>query len=80
MNSLMSEMPGPLVAVNARAPIQPAPMTMPAAASSSSAWTMATRRRPVSGSFRNRRLKAVKASTREVLGVMGYQPTTVAPA
>ena len=40
MNSLMSEMPGPLVGVKARAPIQEAPMTMPAAASSSSAWIM----------------------------------------
>ena len=42
MNSLISEMPGPEVAVKARAPFQPAPITMPMAASSSSACTMAT--------------------------------------
>ena len=40
MNSLISEMPGPLVGVNARAPFQLAPITMPIAASSSSAWMM----------------------------------------
>ena len=40
MNSLMSEIPGPEVGVNARAPIQLAPRTMPTAASSSSAWMM----------------------------------------
>jgi hypothetical protein len=33
----MSEMPGPAVEVIARAPIQPAPITMPSAAISSSA-------------------------------------------
>jgi len=33
----MSEMPGPEVAVKARAPFQPAPQTMPMEASSSSA-------------------------------------------
>ena len=37
----MSEMPGPAVAVMARAPAQPAPMTIPTAASSSSACTTA---------------------------------------
>jgi len=37
MNSCISEMPGPDVAVNARAPFQPAPTTMPIEASSSSA-------------------------------------------
>jgi hypothetical protein len=36
-------MPGPEVAVNARAPFQAAPITMPIEASSSSACTMATR-------------------------------------
>ena len=39
-NSFISEMPGPLVGVNARAPFQLAPSTMPMAASSSSAWMM----------------------------------------
>jgi len=37
MNSPISEMPGPDVAVKARAPFQLAPMAIPAAASSSSA-------------------------------------------
>src|SRR5258705_181900 len=41
MNSCISEMPGPDVAVKARAPFQPAPMTTPIDASSSSAWTIA---------------------------------------
>ena len=41
MNSVISEMPGPEVAVNARAPFQPAPTTMPIEASSSSACTIA---------------------------------------
>ena len=41
MNSCISEMPGPEVAVNARAPFQPAPITMPIDASSSSACTIA---------------------------------------
>ena len=40
-NSCISEMPGPEVAVNARAPFHAAPITMPIEASSSSAWTMA---------------------------------------
>ena len=41
MNSVISEMPGPEVAVKARAPFQPAPTTTPMEASSSSACTMA---------------------------------------
>ncbi len=41
MNSCISEMPGPEVAVKARAPFQAAPTTMPSEASSSSAWTTA---------------------------------------
>ena len=48
----MSDTPAPEVAVKARAPFHEAPMTMPMAASSSSAWTMATRIRPVSASTR----------------------------
>ena len=43
MNSCISEMPGPEVAVKARAPFQAAPITMPIEASSSSAWMMAKR-------------------------------------
>ena len=41
MNSVISEMPGPEVAVNARAPFQPAPIAMPIEASSSSPWMIA---------------------------------------
>ena len=41
MNSCISEMPGPEVAVKARAPFQAAPITMPIEASSSSAWMIA---------------------------------------
>jgi hypothetical protein len=52
MNSLISEMPGPAVDVNARAPAHPAPMTTPAAASSSSAWMMQNVFRPVRSSTR----------------------------
>ena len=48
----MSEMPGPLVGVNALAPFQDAPSTMPIAASSSSAWMTAKLRSPVSASTR----------------------------
>ncbi len=55
MNSLISEMPGPEVAVKARAPFQPAPTTMPMEASSSSACTIAKRFWPVAGSTRNLR-------------------------
>jgi hypothetical protein len=53
MNSCMSEMPGPEVAVKEREPFQAAPITMPIEASSSSAWMMAKRASPVSGSRRN---------------------------
>ena len=45
----MSEIPGPEVAVKARAPAQPAPMAMPTAASSSSAWMTAAVRLPSGG-------------------------------
>ena len=56
MNSDISEMPGPEVVVIARAPAQPAPdAPCRAAASSSSAWTIAKVGFPVSGSIRNRR-------------------------
>jgi hypothetical protein len=75
----MSEMPGPLVAVMARAPAHPAPITMPSAASSSSACTMAKVARP-SGPMRCLRQAAMSDSVSEEDGVMGYQATTVAPA
>ena len=53
MNSDMSEMPGPLVEVKARAPFHPAPTTMPMEASSSSAWMMANLFFPLSLSILN---------------------------
>ena len=79
MNSCISEMPGPEVAVKARAPFQPAPITMPMEASSSSAWTMAYLAWPVSGSTRSLAQWRVKASASEEEGVIGYQAQTVAP-
>src|SRR5580693_9722538 len=75
----MSEMPGPAVAVMLRAPAQPAPITMPMAASSSSAWTMAKVALP-SGPIRYSFMYSIMVSTREEEGVMGYQVTTVHPA
>ena len=76
----MSEMPGPEVAVKARAPFHMAPITMPMAASSSSAWMKAKFLRPVSLSTRIRSQNILKASMSEVDGVIGYQAATVAPA
>ena len=72
-------MPGPEVAVNARAPFQPAPMTMPMEASSSSPWTMAYLAFLLSVSMRSRRQWLVKASASEEEGVIGYHAQTVAP-
>ena len=79
MNSCISEMPGPEVAVKARAPFQPAPITMPIEASSSSAWMMAYFACSVSGSTRSLAQWRVKASASEEEGVIGYQAQTVAP-
>src|ERR1700748_1143804 len=75
----MSEMPGPEVAVIERAPAQPAPSTMPTAASSSSAWTMAKLALP-SGSTRYFFMYSMRLSTTDEEGVIGYQVTTVTPA
>src|SRR3569833_441842 len=72
-------MPGPDVAVNERAPFQPAPITMPMAAISSSACTMAKLFFLVTGSMRNFLQCAVNASASEVEGVIGYHAHTVAP-
>ena len=52
-NSAIKEMPGPEVDVIARAPAQPAPIAIPIAASSSSAWTIEMSFSPVFGSVRN---------------------------
>ena len=65
--------------MKARAPFQPAPITMPMAAISSSACTMANLFCLVTGSTRNFLQCAVKASASEVDGVIGYQAHTVAP-
>ena len=63
----------------ARAPAQPAPSTMPIAASSSSACTMANVALP-SASMRYCFMYSVKFSTSDDEGVIGYQVTTVTPA
>src|SRR3954464_4250268 len=75
----MSEMPGPEVAVNSRAPFQPAPATMPMEAISSSAWMMANLFLPVSLSTLNLEQYRWNASASEDEGVIGYQAHTVAP-
>ena len=72
-------MPGPDVAVKARAPFQPAPITVPIAEISSSACTMAKLFFFVSGSTRSLRQCFVNASAIEVDGVIGYHAATVAP-
>src|SRR6266567_7836879 len=73
-------MPGPEVDVNARAPFQDAPITMPIAPSSSSACRIQKLLSPVSGSLRYFSQNSLKASITEVDGVMGYHAATVAPA
>ena len=79
MNSFISEMPGPEVAVNARAPFQPAPTTMPIEAISSSACTIANLLVPVAASTRNFAQYFSNASATDEDGVIGYQAQTVAP-
>ena len=79
MNSCISEMPGPAVDVNARAPAQLAPITIPAAASSSSAWMMMNFFSP-SGVVRYCSQNILNASISDVDGVIGYHAPTVAPA
>src|ERR1700683_792675 len=75
----MNETPGPAVAVILRAPAQPAPITMPTAASSSSACTMANVALP-SGPMRYSFMYSIIVSTSDDDGVIGYQVTTVHPA
>src|SRR5277367_6415417 len=79
MNSVIREMPGPEVAVKARAPFQEAPMTMPIEANSSSPCTIAYLAWRVSGSWRSRLQWLVKASASDDDGVIGYHAHTVAP-
>src|SRR5687767_3342823 len=80
MNSFISEMPGPLVGVNERAPFHEAPITVPMADNSSSACTMTKLRSPLSLSMRHFWQKPLNASINDVDGVIGYQAPTVAPA
>ena len=65
--------------MNARAPFQPAPMTMPIEAISSSACTIANRFLPVALSTRSLRQYFSNASATDEVGVIGYQAHTVAP-
>src|ERR1700760_1279440 len=65
MNSVISEMPGPDVAVKARAPFHDAPITMPIEASSSSPCTMAYLAWPVLGSWRSFLQWLAEASPRD---------------
>ena len=67
------------VLVKAREPFQPAPITMPIEASSSSACTIANLFFFVAGSTRSRLQWRVNASASEEEGVIGYQAHTVAP-
>src|SRR5579863_7062933 len=78
-NSCISEMPGPLVAVNARAPFHAAPLTMPMDASSASACAMAHLFVLVAGSTRERVHQRVTAWASDDDGVIGYHAQTVAP-
>src|SRR3989337_4056444 len=73
-------MPGPAVAVIARAPAQPAPITMPSDAISSWAWTIAKVAFPVALSMRYFRMYPMSDSHSDEDGVIGYHATTVTPA
>ena len=65
--------------MNARAPFQPAPITMPIDASSSSACTIANLFLPVALSTRYRLQYFWNASASDDDGVIGYHAHTVAP-
>ena len=71
MFSIISENPGPLVAVMARAPVQDAPITDAIPPISSSIWIK------VPDSFGN---FAAMCSAISVEGVMGYPPKNLHPA
>ena len=79
MNSCISEMPGPAVAVKARAPFHAPPITMPMDASSSSACTIANLCLPVAGSTRYFSQCFANDSASDDDGVIGYHAQTVAP-
>src|SRR5258708_38843898 len=76
INSVISEMPGPEVAVKARAPFHDAPITIPIEASSSSPCTMAYFALPVSGSGRSFLQWLAEGSARGGDGVVGYEGQT----
>src|SRR6516225_3662240 len=71
-------MPGPAVDVIERAPAHPAPIAIPTAASSSSAWTMAKLALP-SFSMRYSFMYSASVSQRLEDGVIGYHVATVTP-
>src|SRR6476659_1391960 len=73
-------MPGPAVAVIARAPAQAAPMTIPSDAISSSACTIANVALPVALSILYFFMYVMSDSQSDEDGVIGYQATTVTPA
>src|SRR5437870_6950156 len=73
-------MPGPAVAVIARAPAQLAPTTMPSDAISSSACTIANVAFPVCLSTRYFFMYEMSDSHSDDDGVIGYHATTVTPA
>src|SRR3954463_9453360 len=79
MNSVISDTPGPDVQVNARAPFQPAPVTMPIDAISSSACTIANLFLPLALSTRSFEQYFWNASATDDDGVIGYHAQTVAP-
>ena len=82
MNSSISEMPGPEVGVNARAPFHIAPITTPIA-DSSAILRLHDHVIALAGLWIGpvpRTERAVTPSISEVDGVIGYQAPTVAPA
>ena len=78
INSDIKEIPGPLVHVMPRPPAQPAPITIPAAASSSSAWITAQVEPPSSASLSSGS-HLIMPSARDDDGVIGYQDNMLIP-
>src|SRR4051794_23441135 len=76
----MSEIPGPDVDVIARAPAHPAPITMPIAAISSSAWTIAKVALPVSLPPRYSLMYEISVWGSDDGGVFGYRAIRAPPA
>ena len=78
MNSDIREIPGPLVHVIPRPPAHPAPITMPAAANSSSAWMTAQVAPPSSPSL-SFGSHSMMLSAKDEDGVMGYHESMLTP-